>query len=183
MAHPARSLGANILVPVGIRGPNHAVLYVRDADRTAEFYVSLLGFRRLDTAGEMPHFPGAAFLRAEKSTNDHDLALFSLGDRASDTTAGTSSVGMYHLSWEVETLGDLARYAESLSRVGALVGASNHGTTRALYCRDPDGLEFELTWVIPRELLGPGDEPTTKALDLAADLARFGADLPARRTR
>lgn len=171
------------LVSVGIRGPNHAVLWVRDADRTAEFYVSLLGFRRLDTAGEMPRIPGAAFLRAEKSTNDHDLALFSLGERAGSTTAGTSSVGMYHLSWEVETLGDLARYADSLSRVGALVGASNHGTTRALYCRDPDGLEFELTWVIPREHLAPSDEPTTKPLDLVADLARFGADLEARRTR
>lgn len=168
---------------MGIRGPNHAVLYVRDADRTAEFYVSLLGFRRLDTTGEMPHFPGAAFLRADKSTNDHDLALFSVGERAGDTTAGVSSVGMYHLSWEVETLGDLARHAESLSRTGHLVGASNHGTTRALYCRDPDGLEFELTWVIPRELLAPGDEPTTKPLDLAADIARFGADTAARRTR
>ena len=168
---------------MGIRGPNHAVLWVRDADRTAEFYVTALGFRRLDTVGEMPRIPGAAFLRAEKSTNDHDLALFSLGERAGDTTAGTSSVGMYHLSWEVETLGDLARYADTLSRAGALVGASNHGTTRALYCRDPDGLEFELTWVIPREHLAPGDEPTTKALDLGADIARFGADLQARRSR
>jgi len=131
----------------------------------------------------VPRFHGAAFLCAEKSTNDHDLALFSVGDRASDTTAGVSTVGMYHLSWEVETLGDLARCAEALARPGNLTGASNHGTTRALYCRDPDGLEFELTWVIPRELLGPGNEPTTKPLDLAADIARLGADTAARRTR
>jgi len=168
---------------MAIRGMNHAVLYVRDADRTAEFFVRLLGFRRLDDSGEMPRISGAAFLRAEKSTNDHDLGLFSVGEAAHATTAGVTSVGMYHMSWEVETLGDLARYGQALSAEGFLTGASNHGTTRALYARDPDGLEFELTWVMPSELVTPADAPTTKALDLAADIARFGADTPARTTR
>ncbi|MEY4220739.1 MAG: hypothetical protein RL280_1023 [Actinomycetota bacterium] len=168
---------------MAIRGVNHAVLYVRDADITAEFFGRVLGFRRLDDIGEMPRIPGAAFLRAERSTNDHDLGLFSVGAKALSTTAGTSSVGMYHLSWEVETLGDLSRYAEALAREGNLTGASNHGTTRAIYARDPDGLEFELTWVIPTELLLDTDTPTTKALDLPSDIERFGADTPGRRTR
>ena len=30
---------------MGIRGMNHAVLYVRDAGRTAAFYRDVLGFR------------------------------------------------------------------------------------------------------------------------------------------
>ena len=168
---------------MAIRGVNHAVLYVRDADITAEFFGRVLGFRRLDDIGEMPHIPGAAFLRAERSTNDHDLGLFSVGAKALSTTAGITSVGMYHLSWEVETLGDLSRYAEALAREGNLTGASNHGTTRAIYARDPDGLEFELTWVIPTELLLDTDIPTTKTLDLPSDIKRFGADTPGRRTR
>jgi catechol 2,3-dioxygenase-like lactoylglutathione lyase family enzyme len=41
---------------VAITRLNHAVLYVRDAERTADFYTDVLGFRRV---GE---FPGAVFL-------------------------------------------------------------------------------------------------------------------------
>lgn len=151
---------------------NHAVLYVRDADRTAKFFCEMLGFRRLPEYT----FPGGAFLQAEGSTNDHDLGLFSIGDAAGDSMAGRATVGMYHLAWEVDTLADLARLAKKLSEVGSLVGATDHGTTRALYAKDPDGLEFELTWIVPAALLRPEDKPTGKALDLEADIARFGAD-------
>ncbi len=86
---------------MAIKRMNHAVLYVRDAERTYEFYRDVLGFR---VVGEMP---GAKFLQAPDSTNDHDLALFSIGAEAGDSTAGRSTVGLYHIAWEVQTLGDL----------------------------------------------------------------------------
>lgn len=152
---------------------NHAVLYVRDAERTAAFFVDMLGFVRLDQYGGIP---GAVFLRAEGSTNDHDLGLFSVGESAADSLAGRGAVGLYHLAWEVDTLGDLVRLSEKLSQAGALVGATDHGTTRALYAKDPDGLELELTWIIPADLLTDTDTPTSKPLHLERDIARFGAD-------
>lgn len=151
---------------------NHAVLYVRDADRSAAFFTDVLGFRRL----AQYRMKGAAFLQAEGSTNDHDLGLFSVGDGAGDSAAGRATVGMYHLGWEVDTLSDLARFAEKLSAAGALVGATDHGSTRALYAKDPDGLEFELTWVVPANLLDDTTTPGARPLDLEADMARFGAD-------
>lgn len=49
---------------------NHAVLFVRDVDRSAGFYRDVLGFR---VQVEMPG--RAVFLQAEGSTNDHDLGL------------------------------------------------------------------------------------------------------------
>ena len=50
---------------------NHAVLYVRDVERTREFYENVLGFKTLTWA------PGqAAFFQAPGSTNDHDLGTF-----------------------------------------------------------------------------------------------------------
>jgi catechol-2,3-dioxygenase len=152
---------------------NHAVLYVRDADRSARFYEDVLGFRRI----EAYEVPIGVFLRAEGSTNDHDLALFTIGDSAGPSPAGRTTVGLYHLAWEVDTLGDLQRLSAKLSEAGALVGATDHGTTRAVYGKDPDGIEFELTWIIPRDLLSDAD-PTgaMKPLDLAGDIARFGAD-------
>jgi catechol-2,3-dioxygenase len=151
---------------------NHAVLYVRDAERSARFFTDVLGFRRLSDHS----MRGAVFLQAEGSTNDHDLGLFSIGDQASDSPAGRAAVGLYHLSWEVDTLRDLARFAEQLSAVGALVGATNHGTTRALYAKDLDGIQFELTWIVPAHLKSPGDGIAMLPLDLEADIARFGAD-------
>jgi catechol-2,3-dioxygenase len=100
---------------------------------------------------------------------------------AADSPAGRGSVGLYHLAWEVETLGELQEVAERLSRMGALVGASDHSTTKALYAKDPDGIEFEVSWLVPADLI---DDETREAmasvrpLDLAAEIDRYGADRP-----
>ena len=151
---------------------NHAVLYVRDVARSVAFYTDVLGFRVVtDIAGR------AAFLQAEGSSNDHDLGLFALGAQAGDSGAGRSTVGLYHLAWEVDTLGELERISTRLAEAGALAGASDHGSTKALYARDPDGLEFEVSWLVPASHLPVEDGPMTAPLDLDAELARYGADL------
>ncbi|NJC72107.1 VOC family protein [Planosporangium thailandense] len=152
---------------------NHAVLYVRDVDRSVAFYRDALGFRTVMS------FPGAAFLQAPGSTNDHDLGLFAIGGAAADSGAGRGRVGLYHLAWEVDTLAELERLAGVLADAGALVGASDHGTTKSLYAKDPDGLEFEVVWIIPAHLLDDAARtagPAPRPLDLAAEKARYGAD-------
>ena len=154
---------------------NHAVLYVRDVARTVAFYRDVLGFT---VKAEIPGGVGA-FLQAPDSTNDHDIAFFGIGAAAGDSQAGRSTVGLYHLAWEVQTLADLEAYAEKLSAAGALVGASDHGTTKSLYAKDPDGLEFEVVWVIPAHLLDAGAvEQSTRILplDVAKEKVRYGAD-------
>ncbi|HVL84990.1 MAG TPA: VOC family protein [Pseudonocardia sp.] len=149
---------------------NHAVLYVRDVDTSVAFYRDALGFRVVaGIAGK------AAFLQAEGSTNDHDLGLFGVGDQAADSPAGRGSVGLYHLAWEVDTLGELQRVGEVLRARGALVGASDHGSTKALYARDPDGIEFEVSWLVPADRLGDDTGMRTGPLDLDAEIARYGA--------
>jgi catechol-2,3-dioxygenase len=158
---------------MAIKRMNHAVLYVRDADRTFEFYRDLLGFR---VVGEMP---GAKFLQAPDSENDHDLALFTIGEAAGDSTAGRSTVGLYHIAWEVRTLGDLQEIAIRLSNADALTGATDHGTTKALYGKDPDGLEFEVCWLVPQELLtDDAIEARTKLrrLNIDAEIERYGLE-------
>jgi catechol-2,3-dioxygenase len=150
---------------------NHAVLYVRDAERSADFYERVLGFRRL------PHeFPGAVFMQAPSSTNDHDLGLFSVGDAAAPSPAGRGAVGLYHLAWEVDTLADLAEIGQKLSDAGALSGATDHGTTKALYGKDPDGLDFEVSWLVPADRITPDMVPISRRLDLAAEIERYGAE-------
>lgn len=155
---------------------NHAVLYVREVERSVAFYRDVLGFDYIQGGDARP---GAAFLRAPGSTNDHDLGLFQIGSQAGATTAGRTSVGLYHLAWEVDTLGDLERLAGRLAAAGALVGASDHGTTKSLYAQDPDGLEFEVVWIIPAGLLTDEDRTNSasiRALDLTREIARYGRD-------
>ncbi len=153
---------------------NHAVLYVRDVDRSVAFYREVLGFR------PVMEIPGrAAFLQAEGSTNDHDLGLFGIGERAGASEAGRRTVGLYHLAWEVDTLAELARVQDALLQAGALVGASDHGTTKALYAQDPDGLEFEVSWLVPAELITAETQEARARigrLDLPGEIARYGAD-------
>ena len=157
---------------MSIRSLNHAVLFVSDVERSVAFYTDVLGFERL--AGS---FPGGAFLRGAASANDHDLGLF----QASGPRAADGAVGLYHLAWEVGTLAELASVRERLLASGSLSGASNHAATKALYGRDPDGIEFEVTWLVPddrvEEELVPG-VPLTRPLDIAAEIARYGATTP-----
>jgi catechol-2,3-dioxygenase len=153
---------------MGIRRLNHAVLYVRDVERSVAFYRDVLGFR------EIHRLPNAAFLRAADSDNDHDL-----GPQAADSPAGRTAVGLYHLAWSVGTLTELAEYEHRLREAGALVGASDHVTTKALYAKDPDGLEFEVSWLVPLDRVTEAmrGELAIAPLDLTAEILRWGPDL------
>src|SRR3954469_17016672 len=186
-APPTRAGGPSSAPPVGewagidsvgahmpIQRLNHAVLYVRDIERTKDFYEQALGFRVvMEMAGK------AAFFQAPGSTNDHDLGTFAIGAAAGPSEAGRGTVGLYHLAWEVDTLAELARLRDVLSERGALVGASDHGTTKSLYAQDPDGNEFEVAWILPIQLLDDAAHAAQFALlplDIAKEQARYGAD-------
>src|SRR3954462_3486790 len=147
---------------------NHAVLYVRDVERSSSFYRDVLGFRvKVEIPGR------AVFLQAEGSTNDHDLGLFAIGTGAGPSGAGRTTVGLYHLAWEVDTLAELRRIKDVLTERGALVGASDHGSTKALYAQDPDGIEFEVSWLVPAALLDPDQTISTRPLHLEREIERY----------
>ena len=155
---------------MAVTGMNHAVLYVRDARRTAEFYEELLGFRRVidDAEGRF------VFMRAPASANHHDIAFFSIGSGAGASEAGSRTVGMYHIAWEVPTLEELDEVRERLVGAGAFVGMSDHGANKSVYAKDPDGLEFEVMWLVPADKWGEEEhEAIIRPLDLAAEKARF----------
>ncbi len=154
---------------------NHAVLWVRDAAASAEFYGRVFGFEVVGT--EMDG--RAVFLRAAGTDNHHDLGLFSVGPAAPRPPRG--STGLYHLAWEVPTIDDLATAARTLSEEGALGGASDHGVSKSLYGQDPDGNEFEIMWRVPREAWGEYEQRgVILPLDLDSEVARWGAKGSAR---
>jgi len=155
-----------------VRRLNHAVLYVRDVERSVAFYCETLGFEAVH------HVPGrAAFLRARETLNDHDLGLFAVGADAPGPQQG--HVGLYHLAWEVGTLGELSEIADALGGRGAVVGATDHRVSKSVYAKDPDGNEFEVMWRVPREDWPAGDEEAVRLrpLDLTESVGRWGAGL------
>jgi catechol-2,3-dioxygenase len=152
-----------------VRRLNHAVLFVRDAERAAAFYQRAFGFEVIANMGGR-----AVFLRAAGSDNHHDLGLFALGEGAPGPFTG-QAVGLYHLAWQVDTIEELAEMRQVLAELGALTGQSDHGATKSLYGQDPDGNEFEVMWLVPREEWGPYDrDAVTRPLNLERELERFG---------
>lgn len=146
---------------------NHAVLYVRDAAVAAAWYSEVLGF---EVVAEMP---GAAFLKAAGSDNHHDLGLFSVGADAPGPERGR--VGLYHLAWQVGSIRDLVIARNTLRDRGAYAGESDHGATKSIYAKDPDGNEFEVMWMVPRDQWGDHERAAViEHLDLEAEVARFG---------
>ena len=141
---------------------NHAVLYVSNVERSVSFYRDLLGFEVAVS------FPGAAFLRADGSGNDHDLGLFQVP--ATAPSAGRQP-GLYHLAWQVDTIDELASLRAALLCAGSLVGESDHGVSKSLYAHDPDGIEFEVMWAVPRSAWPT--RPSTDPLQLETEIARW----------
>ena len=147
---------------------NHAVLYVRDVDVAAEFYGTVFGFEVVES------IPGrAVFMRAGGGENHHDLGLFGVGAGAVKPPRG--SVGLYHLAWQVDDIHELQRAHDALRAAGAYTGESDHGASKSIYGADPDGNEFEIMFLVPRDDWGPDpDAAPIRPLDIDAEVERYG---------
>ena len=156
---------------IPVKRLNHAVLYVRDLDVAVGFYTKAFGFEEIAREGGM-----MAFLRAQGSENHHDLGLLALGPDAPRPPRG--STGLYHLAWQVDGIEDLVTARGTLQTLGALVGASDHGATKSLYGKDPDGNEFEIMWMLPRDQWGEHESRAiVEPLDLEAERRKYGNKL------
>ena len=148
---------------------NHAVLFVADLDRAERFYTTVFG---MAVAAREPR-ANAAFLRLPRSGNHHDLGLFGVGPNAAPKTPG--GIGLYHLAWQLDTIDELAEARTTLLDAGAYTGESSHGATKSLYGDDPDGNEFEMMWMLPREAWGEYERRgAVMPLDIDAEVQRFG---------
>ena len=146
---------------------NHAVLFVADLDRAERFYTEVFG---MDVSAREPR-ANAAFLRLPRSGNHHDLGLFGIG---SSTGPKRRGIGLYHLAWQVDTIDELATARDALLASGAYSGESSHGATKSIYGADPDGNEFEIMWMLPRDAWGPYENAAPiDHLDLAGELRRW----------
>ena len=147
---------------------NHAVLFVADVERSIAFYTETFG---MEVIAREPR-ARAAFLRLPRSGNHHDLGLFGVGTAAPPKQRG--AIGLYHLAWQVDTIEELAEARQALAGARAYTGESSHGATKSVYGADPDGNEFEIMWMLPREEWGAYENSAPiDVLDLAGELRRW----------
>ena len=147
---------------------NHAVLFVADLERSVRFYSEVFG---MEVIAREPR-ANAAFLRLARSGNHHDLGLFRVGGAGEARRRGT--IALYHLAWQFDTIDDLAAARQSLLEQGAYTGESDHGATKSVYGADPDGNEFEVMWMLPRDQWDAYENAAPiKPLDLDAELDRW----------
>jgi catechol-2,3-dioxygenase len=83
-------------------------------------------------------------------------------------------IGLYHLAGQVDTINELEQARKVLTEAGVCTGESSHGATKSVYGADPDGNEFEIMWMLPREDWGDYENAAPiDRLDLAAEVGRW----------
>jgi catechol-2,3-dioxygenase len=106
-----------------------------------------------------------------RSGNHHDLGLFGVGERP-PKPRGT--IGLYHLAWQVDTIDDLEQARLTLANLDAYSGESSHRATKSIYAHDPDGNEFEVMWMVPKDSWGEyANAAPIDTLNLAAEVAQW----------
>ena len=122
----------------------HVVFYVRDLQRSLDFYQHVVG---LHLQGKI--FGDRAAMLTGGRTH-HELLLIAVGDAPGPLRG--QRVGLYHVGWKVgDSLDELRAARDRVLRLGQHIeGTSDHTVSQSIYLRDPDGNEVELYVDDPR---------------------------------
>ncbi len=120
-----------------LEGIDHVALAVRDVERSANWYVEVLGFERLheDMWNGIPTFIGKG---------NTAIALFPANSNTRSTSSTRGDIRMLHLAFRANRDGFLAAQ-EELKRRGIKFEFQDHEISHSIYFRDPDGHELEIT--------------------------------------
>lgn len=112
----------------------HIVLYTKKFQEMTDWYCHFLGAKLTGAT------PGLAFL-----TYDDEHHRVAIIDTPDFKNREPNTVGMAHIAYAYETLGDLVHQYERLKASDVMpVRTINHGPTTSLYYRDPDENAIEV---------------------------------------
>jgi catechol 2,3-dioxygenase len=122
----------------------HVNIYVRNAERSRQWYADVLGLHTYDL------IPGRAAFMSADLEQSHEVALIQVGDDAAGPQKG--QVGLNHMAWMMHSLDDLKEVYQRLKDKDVKIDhVSDHGISVGIYFRDPDGNGVEVSYELPRD--------------------------------
>jgi catechol 2,3-dioxygenase-like lactoylglutathione lyase family enzyme len=120
-----------------LEGIDHVALSVRDVERSAQWYIDVLGFERRHQGmwDGIPVFIG-------KGTTS--LALFPVRSNAGSRSSARGDVHMLHLALRANRKNFLGAQ-EELKQRGIKFEFQDHEISHSIYFRDLDGHKLEIT--------------------------------------
>ena len=118
-----------------LEGIDHVAMGVRDIERSAKWYIDVLGFALLHDGmwNGVPTFIGKG---------NTGIALFPANEEPK--TSGHREIRMLHLAFRADRENFLAAQQE-LKKRKIKFEFQDHEIAHSIYFRDPDGHQFEIT--------------------------------------
>ena len=143
----------------------HVVIKVRNLERSRKFYTEVLG---MEVMMDLP--PLRATFLANDRRDHHEIALFEVGPEAEGLC--NKQIGLSHIAFRLRNEDQLRAAYKELKEQGVPISFTvDHGVTKSIYFRDPDGHELEVYCDNPPEWIAKFSNPYmgTSKLDFAAD--------------
>jgi catechol-2,3-dioxygenase len=120
-----------------LEGIDHVALSVRDIERSANWYIEVLGFERLHEGmwDGVPTFIGKG---------NNGIALFSASPDAKSTSSTRRDIRMLHLAFRANRENFLTAQRE-LQKRSIKFEFQDHEISHSIYFSDPDGHQLEIT--------------------------------------
>jgi catechol 2,3-dioxygenase len=116
----------------------HIVIKVRELERSRKFYTDVLGLTETMVMKEAK----MAFF-ASNARDHHEIAVAEVGADAAGPQV--KQVGLFHIAFRLRNEGELrAAYEELKAKKVPITWTVDHGITKSVYFRDPDGNQLEL---------------------------------------
>jgi catechol 2,3-dioxygenase-like lactoylglutathione lyase family enzyme len=118
-----------------LEGIDHVAMGVRDIERSAKWYIDVLGFERLHEGmwNGVPTFIGKG---------NTGIALFPASD--APKSSSHREIRMLHLAFRADRQNFLGAQRELQTR-GIKFEFQDHEIAQSIYFRDPDGHQLEIT--------------------------------------
>jgi catechol 2,3-dioxygenase-like lactoylglutathione lyase family enzyme len=128
-----------------LEGIDHVALSVHDIERSAKWYIEVLGFERFHEGmwNGVPTFIGKG---------NTGIALFPANRDAKSTASTRRKIRVLHLAFRADHKNFLAAQQE-LKRRGIKFEFQDHEIAQSIYFHDPDGHQLEITTYDLRQLL------------------------------
>ena len=116
---------------------DHVALSVRDVAHSAEWYIDVLGFRRLhkEMWNGIPAFVG---------NGDAAIALFPASEEVRSASVDPATLRVLHFAFRANRKNFL-RAQDELKKRAISFEFQDHQISHSIYFRDPDGHKIEIT--------------------------------------